>query len=136
MYNNVSTYRSYPNKSIGRLNTLNFLSKILNLYTLLFYLWIFLKTTELVANRVYPDQTPRSAASDLDLHCLHRLICPNTLSKFGKLAPPYRLIRDVPVCLNKAWLVKVKNRNVQTACTLKLIREFHFIWMSFFLLLQ
>ena len=31
--------------------------------------------TELFANREDPDQTPRSAASDLGLHCL-----PNTLS--------------------------------------------------------
>ena len=27
---------------------------------------------------VDPDQTPRSAASDLDLHCLLRPVCPNT----------------------------------------------------------
>ena len=29
-----------------------------------------------VANSVNPDQTPRSAASDLGLHCLLRLVCP------------------------------------------------------------
>ena len=31
-----------------------------------------------VAHSVDPDQTPHSAASDLGLHCLLRLICPNT----------------------------------------------------------
>ena len=30
-----------------------------------------------MANSVDPDQTPRSAASDLGLHCLLRPICPN-----------------------------------------------------------
>ena len=32
-----------------------------------------------MANSVDPDQTPRSAASDLGLHCLHRPIRPNTI---------------------------------------------------------
>ena len=31
-----------------------------------------------VANSVDTDQTPRSAASDLGLHCLHRPVNPNT----------------------------------------------------------
>ena len=31
-----------------------------------------------MANSVGPDQTPRSAASDLGLHCLLRRHCPNT----------------------------------------------------------
>ena len=31
-----------------------------------------------IANSVDPDQTLRSAASDLSLHCLQRPICPNT----------------------------------------------------------
>ena len=31
-----------------------------------------------VANSVYPDQTPRSAASDLGLHCLLRTVFPKT----------------------------------------------------------
>ena len=31
-----------------------------------------------VANSVYPDQTPRSAASDLGLHCLLWTVFPNT----------------------------------------------------------
>ena len=37
----------------------------------------FLKFVERVANSVDPDQTPRSAASDLGLHCLLRSVCPN-----------------------------------------------------------
>ena len=31
-----------------------------------------------MVNRVDPDQTPHSAASDLGLHCLQRPICHNT----------------------------------------------------------
>ena len=30
-----------------------------------------------MANNVDPDQTTRSAASDLDLHCLMMSVCPN-----------------------------------------------------------
>ena len=37
------------------------------------------KTAGRVAASVDPDQTPRSAASDLGLHCLFRHVCPNTL---------------------------------------------------------
>ena len=33
---------------------------------------------EWVANGVDPDQTPRSAASDLGLHSLLKSVCPNT----------------------------------------------------------
>ena len=35
------------------------------------------KTAGFVANSVDPDQTARSAASDLGLHCLLRPGCPN-----------------------------------------------------------
>ena len=38
-----------------------------------------------MANRVDPDETPRSAASHLGLHCLLRLVCPNTDSKYGNV---------------------------------------------------
>ena len=38
-----------------------------------------------MANSVDPDQTPRSVASDLGLHCLLRVICPNI---FGNLTFP------------------------------------------------
>ena len=36
-----------------------------------------------VANIVDSDQTPQNAASDLDLHCLLRRVCPNPWSKYG-----------------------------------------------------
>ena len=39
------------------------------------------KTCEWVANNGEPDQMPRSVASDLVLHCLLRLVCPNTYDK-------------------------------------------------------
>ena len=42
-----------------------------------------LKTAGRVANRVDPDETPRSAASHLGLLCLLRPICPNTYCKYG-----------------------------------------------------
>ena len=35
-----------------------------------------------MTNSVDPDQTPRSAASDLGLHCLLRSVYPNTRSKY------------------------------------------------------
>ena len=38
-----------------------------------------------MANSEDTDQTPRSAASDLDLHCLPLPICSNTLGYYGKL---------------------------------------------------
>ena len=38
-----------------------------------------------MANSVDSDQTPRSAASDLCLHCLLRPVCSNTYSKYGNL---------------------------------------------------
>ena len=31
-----------------------------------------------MGNSADPDQTPRSAASDLGLHCLRRFVCSNT----------------------------------------------------------
>ena len=36
-----------------------------------------------VANRADPDQTPRSAASDLGLHCLLKPVCPIKSDKYG-----------------------------------------------------
>ena len=36
-----------------------------------------------MANGVDPDQKPRSAASDLDPHCLLRPVSPNTEGKYG-----------------------------------------------------
>ena len=37
-----------------------------------------LKITEQLVNSVDPDQTLHSAVSDIGLHCLLRLVCPNT----------------------------------------------------------
>ena len=36
-----------------------------------------------MANSVDPDQMPQNAASDLGLHRLQRLICPNTKGYYG-----------------------------------------------------
>ena len=43
----------------------------------IYYLLMCLITVGWVANSVDPDQTPRSAASDLGLHYLLRPVCPN-----------------------------------------------------------
>ena len=36
-----------------------------------------------MANSVYPDETPRSAASHLGLHCLPRHVCQDTKGIYG-----------------------------------------------------
>ena len=36
-----------------------------------------------MSNSVDPDETPRSAASHLGLHCLLRPVCPKTYDKYG-----------------------------------------------------
>ena len=36
-----------------------------------------------MANSVDPDETPRSAASHLSLHCLLRTVCQNTWGIYG-----------------------------------------------------
>ena len=58
---------------LGHCNTLHHMSS----NTFLCLLLEFAKIAEWVANIVYPDQTPLSAASDLGLHCLLRSVCPN-----------------------------------------------------------
>ena len=52
-----------------------------------------------VANNVDPDQTPRSAASDLVLHCLLRPVCPNTYSTYGNMikSNPSEILLDPPL---------------------------------------
>ena len=42
-----------------------------------YYLFIVWNIAVCIENSVDPDQTPRSAASDLGLYCLQRYICPN-----------------------------------------------------------
>ena len=42
-----------------------------------------LKTAERVSNSVAHDQASHSVATDLDLHCLLRPVCPNTQGKYG-----------------------------------------------------
>ena len=53
---------------------------LISLFTSLLILLLMnvCKIARRVANDVDPDQTPRSAASDLGLHCLHRPPFPNT----------------------------------------------------------
>ena len=53
------------------------------LYLIVYVTACVCNITEWVANSDDPDQTPRSAASDLGLHCLLRHACPNTKSKYG-----------------------------------------------------
>ena len=60
-----------------------------------------------MANNVDPDQTPRTAASDLGLYCLLRSVFPNTWSKYGyfikmnRPSPhPSEIILDPPLTQN------------------------------------
>ena len=60
-----------------------------------------------VANSVDPDRTPRSAASDLGLHCLLRSIFPNTRSKNGsRTSQTSSWIRQRSLSLQQYNLVK------------------------------
>ena len=51
-----------------------------------------------MANSVDPDQAPRSAASDLDLHCLLGPICPKSYSMYCNRVKWSNRMRD---CLSK-----------------------------------
>ena len=65
---------------------LKYFDTLINSLPNLFYNWtspfynllVRLQTSRWETNHVDPDQTPRFAASDLGLHCLHRPICPTT----------------------------------------------------------
>ena len=59
---------------------------------------------EWVEDSVDPDQTPRSAASDLNPHCLFRPVFPNTRSKYGNLikSTSSEIILDQP--LKHSWI--------------------------------
>ena len=53
-----------------------------------------------MANSEDPDQTPRSAASDLDLHCLFRPVCLNNTGKYGSFTLHIHhksVVMDIPV---------------------------------------
>ena len=52
-----------------------------------------------ISDSVDPDQLPHSVASDLGLHCLLRLVCPNTWEKYDKSV----LINDMKV-INRSCL--------------------------------
>ena len=49
-----------------------------------------------VTNSVDPDQTPRSVASDLGLHCSIRPVFPNILCKYGNMIK--LILRLIRVC--------------------------------------
>ena len=53
---------------------------------------VFIEIPVFNANRVDPDQTPRSVASDLDLHCL-------PMSRLWAIR--HRLIKPQPVCVTE-----------------------------------
>ena len=50
----------------------------------IYYPMLCLKIARWVVNSVEPDETPRSAASHLDQHCLLRPVCPNTYGIYGR----------------------------------------------------
>ena len=54
-----------------------------------------------MANSVDPDETPRSAASHLGLHCLLRPVYPNTYGKSGTVKRKILLAGECTVYLQK-----------------------------------
>ena len=48
----------------------------------MYYLLLCLKIAGCVANSLDPDKTPHSKGSYLGLHCLLRLVCPNTFKEY------------------------------------------------------
>ena len=71
-------YRIY-HKYLDTWNPYYICSKIWTIYPVL-----YLKFAGWVASSEDPDETSRSAASHLVLHCLLRPVCPNTYSKYGR----------------------------------------------------
>ena len=85
----------------------------------LYCLWVR-KIAEWVANSVDPDQTPRSAASDLGLHCLLISVCPNTYSKYGnfiKSNPLRNHLGSAPKKNKKNNKKKTKNKQTKNMTT-------------------
>ena len=71
------------------------------------------KTAGWVSNSVDLDQTPRSAAPDLGLHCLLRPVYPNNESKYGNLTilnPPQKAswIRNIDL-----WRKKIARKLIK-----------------------
>ena len=66
---------------------------------------MYVKNAGWVANSVDPDQTPRSAASDLDLYCLLGLgpVCPNTTG-YNDISRKYSAITISTL----PWFTKIK----------------------------
>ena len=73
---------SLRDKRLFEINEVEITSR---LYYILLPADVFKHCAGLVAISVDPDQTPQNAASDLGLHCLLRLSCPNTWGYYGYL---------------------------------------------------
>ena len=63
-----------------------------------------------MANSVDPDETPRSAASHLGLHCLLRLVSLNTYGKYGS---PNHLWHSVAYDLGVHWSEACLSENLR-----------------------
>ena len=55
-----------------------------------------------MANSVGPDETSRSAASHLGLHCLLRPVCPNTYGRYGIFLQNERICLQGQKCAKHA----------------------------------
>ena len=64
-----------------------------------------------------PDQMPQNVASDLGLHCLQRLLCPNTLGYYSILKA-----KDLLPFSDGAWHVGKQIENRQ-CCLIPVKRE-------------
>ena len=87
----IHVYRFYPKYS-DTSTPYHVCSKIWT--STIHYPMLCLKIAGWVANSVDPDETPRFAASHLDLYCLLRPVCPNTYGKYG-------IIENEPQMLSK-----------------------------------
>ena len=80
---------------------------------------MFVEISELNANSIDPDQTPRSAASDLDLHCLPVSLLRNAWLKWGNFYMRLRRhIQTYTVFQFSGFLIKLKE---SCRLTLKLL---------------
>ena len=61
-----------------------------------------------MAKSVDPDETPRSAASQLGLYCLLRPVCLNTYGKYGilKISPPKTESFQIKILIFFIFLLK------------------------------
>ena len=97
----------------------------------IYYLLLCLQNAGWVANSADPDETPRSAASHLGLHCFLRLVCPNTYNIYGSRYYAFDIFRRVFYYSKweKKWLtISYQESFLFCSCALfsNICRKMHF----------